>query len=98
MLSIWMIWRVGETDLRALTTISRVLDHFGEKAASIFYPSREIDPKFDHICGSRSARNTFSGPMWERKGSLCFLAIFLVFFTYLYAQRGHRGAGRLKEG
>ena len=91
MLSIWMIWRVGETDLRALTTISRVLDHFGEKAASIFYPSREIDPKFDHICGSRSARNTFSGPMWERKGRLCFLAMFFAVFTDLRPCRGSVG-------
>jgi len=27
-----------------------------------------------------------------------FFGLFLLFFRDLYAQRGHRGAGRLKEG
>ena len=36
--------------------------------------------------------------MGEKRQVMFFGYIFAVFFTDLYAQRGHRGAGRLKEG
>ena len=83
MLSIWMIWRVGETDLRALTTISRVLDHFGEKAASIFYPSREIDPNstiFGLSLGSKYVFGTYVG---EKRQLMFFGYIFSIFYVPL---------------
>jgi len=68
------------------------------KRQPLFFTPREKLTQIRPYLGSRSARNTFSGPRWGRKGRVCFLAIFLLFFTDLYAQRGHRGEGRLKEG
>ena len=68
------------------------------KRQPMFFTPREKLTQIRPYLGSRSARNTTSGPMWERKGRFYFLACFLLFFRDLYAQRGHRGAGRLKEG
>ena len=61
------------------------------KRQPMFFTPREKLTQIRPYLGSRSARNTTSGPMWERKGRVCFLAIFLLFFKDLYAQRGHRG-------
>ena len=102
MLPIWMISRVGGTNLRSLDIDFEGLRPsdgtiLGKRQPPFFTPREKLTQIRPYL-GSRSARNTFSGPTWERKGRCYFLAIFLLFFRDLYAQRGHRGEGRLKEG
>ena len=46
------------------------------KRQPLFFTPREKLTQIRPYLGSRSARNTFSGPTWERKGRVCFLAIF----------------------
>ena len=63
-----------------------------------FFTPREKLTQIRPYLGSRSARNTFSGPTWERKGRCYFLAIFFAVFKDPKALPGACGGGRLKEG
>ena len=68
------------------------------KRQPMFFTPREKLTQIRPYLGSRSARNTFSGPTWERKGRCYFLAIFLLFFTDLQTLPGVCGGGSSQGG
>ena len=69
----------------------------GKRQPPFFTPREKLTPNLT-IWGSRSARNTFSGPMWERKGRSYFLAIFLAFLRDPQTLPGVCGGGSSQGG
>ena len=67
------------------------------KRQPLFFTPREKLTQIRPYLGSRSARNTFSGPTWERKGRCYFLAIFFAVFKDPKALPGACG-GRSSQG